>query len=780
MNSYFKFLSRNRLYAVIEAFGLSISLGFVLVLLCYAHTEFRVGKVRPESDKVYVVGTGNMFGMTKGTAEAFFHSVPEISSWTRYDWQSGINLMCDGEYFKVDAASADSNFFKIFSFALDGSARNEVLASKNEVLLSRSFAKRVFGSENPAGRVIEYSGESYTVVGTVEDFGPEDVFKPCDVWFNFDVLTAQYPEMDSFGSCQTFVTLLEGASPEEVASVLLDKYTDYWSFYKKDETDGGFLFGSTLTRLDKIYYIEGIDADVGPFRTGNRSIVEVLAILAIVLLVSAVFNYVNLTVALVTKRAPEMAMRRLLGESSAGIRMRYLSESVVFTFLSGIVGALLAWAVKPFFESVLDTEIVFCFSLSSIALAIGVLLVVSTLCALIPSSIANGFQPMDVVKGEFRFRSKNVFSKVFIVFQCAFSTLLLAISLTMFFQLRYLDRLPKGYESDEMIQMYTYQIARNMSELQALADRLAALPQVDVVAAASATPVNCGFNGVHEEGVEGISWIRNVMVDTVAFRLLGFKVKEQYCDPVPGMWYVDEDAAQRYNVSETQQYFGGTAYSKEYKCCGIVENFRCGNAIDKPEDDSHSGIEIIGGDSYVHGLLIKTNGDRKTAYESVMKACRDYCGESFGIQMDLPAKYLDDELDDALKGTWNMFRLVTVFMVIAILISSLGILAMSIYYTGQQCRHIALRKVFGADTFLAAWTLSKRFILLSSVASLLSVPLCDLALRRYLQGFVNAVPYPWHAIVIAVAATVLMTIITIAANTISAALRSPVVSLRKE
>ena len=73
MNSYFKFLSRNRLYAVIEAFGLSISLGFVLVLLCYAHTEFRVGKVRPESDKVYVVGTGNMFGMTKGTAEAFFH-----------------------------------------------------------------------------------------------------------------------------------------------------------------------------------------------------------------------------------------------------------------------------------------------------------------------------------------------------------------------------------------------------------------------------------------------------------------------------------------------------------------------------------------------------------------------------------------------------------------------------------------------------------------------------------------------------------------------------------
>lgn len=246
------------------------------------------------------------------------------------------------------------------------------------------------------------------------------------------------------------------------------------------------------------------------------------------------------------------------------------------------------------------------------------------------------------------------------------------------------------------------------------------------------------------------------------------------------MWYVDEDAAQRYNVSETQQYFGGTAYSKEYKCCGIVENFRCGNAIDKPEDDSHSGIEIIGGDSYVHGLLIKTNGDRKTAYESVMKACRDYCGESFGIQMDLPAKYLDDELDDALKGTWNMFRLVTVFMVIAILISSLGILAMSIYYTGQQSRHIALRKVFGADTFLAAWTLSKRFILLSSVASLLSVPLCDLALRRYLQGFVNAVPYPWHAIVIAVAATVLMTIITIAANTISAALRSPVVSLRKE
>lgn len=349
MNSYFKFLSRNKLYTAIEAFGLSISLGFVLLLLSYARTEFSVGKGRPESEKVYAIGSPDSFGMTKGTAGAFFHNVPEITSWTRYAWQQENSFMCEGEYYKTSAASVDSNFFKIFSYDLDGCRRDNVLVSENEVLLSRSFAKRLFGNDNPSGRGIEYSGKRYVVAGTVEDFGPSDVFKPCDVWFNFNVLTAQYPEMDNFGMCQTFVTIAESASPEDVAEELLERYVDYWPYYSKNEDSNALLHGSSLSRLDKIYSIESFDSSWGPFRTGNRRMVEILGLLAIALLFSAVFNYVNLTVALVSRRAKEMAMRRLLGESAAGIRMRYLYESSIFTFMSGIAGLLIAYAAKPFF-----------------------------------------------------------------------------------------------------------------------------------------------------------------------------------------------------------------------------------------------------------------------------------------------------------------------------------------------------------------------------------------------------------------------------------------------
>lgn len=779
MNSYFKFLSRNKLYTAIEAFGLSMSLGFVLLLLSYARTEFSVGKGRPESGKVYAIGSADSFGMTKGTAGAFFHNVPEITSWTRYAWQQENSFMCEGEYYKTSAASVDSNFFKIFSYDLDGCRRDNVLVSENEVLLSRSFAKRLFGNDNPSGRGIEYSGKRYVVAGTVEDFGPSDVFKPCDVWFNFNVLTAQYPEMDNFGMCQTFVTIAESASPEDVAEELLERYVDYWPYYSKNEDSNALLHGSSLSRLDKIYSIESFDSSWGPFRTGNRRMVEILGLLAIALLFSAVFNYVNLTVALVSRRAQEMAMRRLLGESAAGIRMRYLYESSIFTFMSGIAGLLIAYAAKPFFESLLNAGIVFDFTLPAVAVMVCFLLAISILCALIPSSMASAFQPVDVIKGEFRLRSKNVFSKVFIAFQCAFSTILVAASLTMFIQLGHLDRLPKGYETDGLIHIFTYRIANKMSGLQPLASRLAALPEVDVVSAANITPAKCGLNGVHEDGSERLSWIRNVAVDSVAFRLLGFEVKEQFCDPLPGMWYVDEETAARYGVNGEKQYFGGSASSPEYSCCGIVAGFRSGNVIDKPEDDSHNAVKILGDDSYVHGLLLKVSGDRKAAFDSVTRICREYCREIYGIPLELEAYYLDDVLDSALQDTRNMFRLVSVFMIFALLVSSLGILAMSIYYTEQHNRNIALRKVYGADLGSAVWTLSRGFILLSAAASLLSVPLCDIAVRKYLQNFHYAVQYPWYVLVIAVTATVVLTIITIAANTLAAASRNPVNVLKQ-
>ena len=145
--------------------------------------------------------------------------------------------------------------------------------------------------------------------------------------------------MDNFGNVQTFVTLADGVSPDAVREKLLDKYMGYWKeFYTRNGDDGGFLWGSSLTRLDKLYFSEL--ESYRPLRKGDKRTVEVLLLVAMILLVSAIFNYINLTVAQTGKRAKEMATRRLLGESSAGIVTRYLTESFLFTAGYRCVGGI--------------------------------------------------------------------------------------------------------------------------------------------------------------------------------------------------------------------------------------------------------------------------------------------------------------------------------------------------------------------------------------------------------------------------------------------------------
>lgn len=226
MKSYLRFLSRNKLYAAIEVMGLSLALGFIIILASYAKTEFSVGTKQPLSKEIYIIGTSDFFGMTLGTAEEFFPSIPEIKSWTRMSEVEGdgIYVTIGEDYYHVTSVALDTNFLKLFDYNLTGCSRDRILDSDDEVIISESFAKKAFSGENPVGRTIECGGKSRTIVGVLQDFGPSDVFKPADVFMSMELVNGYVQKMDQFGSVHTFVTLNEGANPDDVATKLLDKY----------------------------------------------------------------------------------------------------------------------------------------------------------------------------------------------------------------------------------------------------------------------------------------------------------------------------------------------------------------------------------------------------------------------------------------------------------------------------------------------------------------------------------------------------------------------------
>ena len=776
MKTFFKFLQRNKLYSAVEALGLSVALGFVILLMFYARTEFSVGARQPEAKNIYAIGMGESAGMTLGTGEEFFPSIPEIKSWTRVSAYGDADITVGEEYYAVKAAAIDTNFLDFFDYRITGCDLGRIVPGAQDALVSESFARKAFGGDDPVGKTFFLQGTQYTVSGTIEDFGAYDEFAHYDIFLNMSIMEGMLQRMDNFGMVQTFLTLQDGVSPDAVAEKLLDKYMAYWgSWYHRDNSNGAFIWGSTLTRFDKLYF-SGLDI-YNPLRKGDKKVVEILLLVALVLLVSAIFNYINLTVAQTGKRAKEMATRRLLGESSGSIVFRYIGESFVFTAGCFVIGCLLAVLLKGWFEGLLSTTIAMDADAVSIAAGVGLLLIVSVISALLPAALVSRFKPVDVVKGDFRLRSKMVFSKIFIVCQNVISTVLIAVSLTMLLQMNHMVNLPTGYETRDLISISTWSLGySNSNAQQALAERIAKLPQVEAVGKYTSAPIGCGSNGVHIEG-EDLSWLRMVQVDTTAFRLFGFKVLEQYSEPVYGSCWMTEDTKQRYGVSPEKPYVGD---GEANKCHGIIADFRVNNALDEPLPDSHCAVLLRDCSSMCFGLAIKTIGDHKEALDAVRGAWTEVAEEYLGVPKEPDAEYIDDYLRDSLTGKRNTMTLVMTFMLLAILISALGLLAMAVYYTGQQSREIALRKIFGSDINQAAMKLSKSFIIMTLAAVVIAVPISFWAMNLYLSDFYNRIDLPWWAIIVAALLTFIISAVSIAAQTLKTAHANPVETLRQQ
>ena len=779
MKSYFKFLSRNKLYTAIEAFGLSVALGFVVILGAYAMMEYGVGKGNEKAKEIYAVGTGDYLGMTWGTAQEFFPSIPEIKEWTRVATANNIPGFMVGEtFFKTDAYCVDPNFFDFFGYDVCGCRRDRVLTSENEAIVSESFAAKAFGNGDAIGKTLKYDTITFRITGVMPDFCKSDIFEPYDVMVSMKYAEKLTAKMDNFGETVPFIRLDKDADPAKVSEKLLDKYVDYWKdFEYSRENDGKFLWGSTIVRLDKLYFST---ISNWKFRQGDKKLVDILLAVALVLLVCAIFNYINLTVAQAGKRAKEMATRRLLGESVWGVVVRYFKESALFTSVCFIIGLLLALCLLPVFNDMLKTQISLQVSPLVLLVIVAALLVISTVCGIIPSMVVSRFNPIDVVKGSLRIKNKMWFSKLFITAQGVVSTVLIALGLTMTLQMHHLYTLSYGYNKEDIIMAYTNDVGYSLDKQMVLANRLKALPEVVEATPGGGTPLQCGANGVHDVNDKVLSWVAMCRLDSTAMKMLGIKVIEQYCEPTEGKVWVTESGKRFWGISAKKPYFGVKNGKPEYECCGVIADYRAGTAMPNAMDKCYNGIMVAPHDGYFYTMLIKTRGDHDKALAAVKNTCSMVTKEVRGMPLEMNCKYIDDILSDGLKTQRNTMSLVLTFMLVSILISALGMFAMSVYYGEQQRKQIALRKVMGATVASAVWTLSRRFLVMSLVAIILAMPLSIKAMRHYLQDFTYQIPMPWWVLAVAALFTLVIAFVSIISRTLKVATANPVESIKTE
>ena len=784
MKSYFVFLSRNKLYAAIQLSGLAVTMGFIILLISFARTEFSVGRNQSLSDEIYVAGSGDDISLPVNTPSLLFSGMPGIRDWVRIGQAGSMDIRHGDGRLMVRTLAVDTAFFKFFDYELRGTDRRRVMAAADEVIVSESFARKMFPGKDPVGQTLtDAGGQTFTVVGVTEDFDADDLFP------HVDMLTSMMAEEQRFGHGNfrftIFVRLANGVAPEDARQSFLEQAMKQWDCWQSEKGEGyTFLWGASMTPLKDIYFssIQG-----GAVRHGNRDMVVALGLMALVLLVSAVFNYINLTMAQVGKRAKETATRRLLGDTIPMVVGRHFAEALIFVLGSFACAGILALVLRPWFEGLVDTRVYFFVDVWTVLGTAMLTFSIAFVAGLLPAMIASRFKPIDVMKGSFRFYNRKWLSRVFIVLQNCISTTLIAIGLTMALQMHHLDTLPMGYDTEGIVEIRTFDLYKRLDELQPLVNALKALPEVKDVGNAATLPYSCEYNGVHIPDGSGeatqTSWISQSRMDSTSFKMLGFKVIEQYCVPEEDYLWISEETRNRYGVSADRPYFGGQA-GNDHRVCGVIKDYRSCDAMKKPMDDSHGVVQVFNSGNFSVSLLVELHRLDKAKADETLAKIKSICGkasvELCGVDKNLRVRRLADALAEPLEKQHNITTLVLCFMGISVLISALGMLGMSISYAEQNSKQIALRRVMGATLGNAVWELARPFLLLSLLAALIALPFAIMAIQRYLEDFYNRIDFPWWMVAMSVVASLLISFVSVVWHSFTVANRNPVESIRTE
>ena len=812
MKSYLKFLSRNKLYTVIEAVGLAVSLAFVILIGSYVVQQYEVAHESPQWKRTFVLGSDDFLGLTYWDKEELEMNIPEVEAATHAAmlWQPVIQK--GEEPVQASGIEADADFFKVFPeyHLLEGSLEDFV--GKEDVLISASLARKIAdqvgndatvtpGSTSTVtpgstgsliGTVIKVDKTDRTIKGIYADFDGA-FFMPADVITNISNSWAleQGKVFNSIGNYTTWFRVREDADLDEVQAkvkALLHKnYDASWAVEKVDSWKA--------YRMDEAFFFTG--SSNGLTRTGNVQMLRLLTVVVLLLLLSAIFNYVNLSLALTGKRAKEMATRRLLGADRTGILWKYIGESVAFTAVCFAAALLLADLLAPMVNSLVsnsdpdelmlvgDTSVRLSFMMTPgyvLAYLAGIL-VLGVINGLLPAFAASRYEPIDVIKGTLRRRNKMILNKVFIVVQNVLSVFLIAMALVMEVQMRHMLTRPMHAATDNLY--YIEHSAENYDAMRLFKDKVERLPFVTKAGVGRGIPglinMTMGIKVDEEHRVD----MPVIVCDSTYFQLLGMEVEEDFGHPLTHSLWMSRSAFNAAAVSDTS-----TVFPRRIRMNGAQPEFIGGVIHDFPARPASEGSINPNGSVivtrveelyYADCLLIGTTGEDKSYEDQILQAYREFRLETAGVEE--PAwryGFIKDINRKQLAPVKRTLRLVELFAVLSVLIALLGLLAMSTYFADENTKQIAVRKVFGSDVSHETWRTVRSYMVLTGIACVIGIPLAIWAARLYLQRFAYRVEgYGW-VFVVAVLISLAIAFGTVLWQTLKAARTNPAIELKKE
>ncbi len=779
---------KQKMFSLINILGLTIGITCCLMIYLFILNEMSYDKFHANAKDIYrVMRVGSINGekreipwLSPPYATALVNDFPDAV-------QQSVRVSPDNDLITYQNISfnekhiylTDDNFFTFFSFPLLKGNPAIVLKDPKSIVLTASAAKKYFGNEDPIGKVLQMNKSmQLKVTGIAKDVPVNshldfDMIVPIsnfknDGWFN------QWPSNSLF----TYIQLKPGASPEQLSKrfpQFMDKYMG------KYYAESGFKMDLKINAFKDIYFEKETPFD--NVKHGNKKMVYIFMSIAILILLIACINFMNLSTARATERAKEVGLRKVMGAVRKQLIGQFILESFIVTTIAAILAVLLLQLVMPAYNNLLGYSLPGFWSNPWLYLfLLAVILIVGLLAGSYPALLLSSFSPIESLKGKLRVgKNGAIFRKALVVFQFGISVLLIISITVIMSQMHYMKNTDLGFRQDQaMIVRFDNDDIRKHS-LQ-FKNELLRNTAVQSVSLMSGEPG--GFHdsyGFEAEGKPGGRLLLNTeYTDFDYVKTLGLTViaGRDFSSAFP----TDTAHAAIINHSAAMKlgYTPQEAVGKWIK--NLTRDTIRRSIVGVVEDFHYMSLkEPIG------SLVITPGTDKRLALVKLrspnMQAAINDCKKAYtSLVSSYPFEYsfLDEKFSQLYKTEIRQQSILSVFSIIAICIACLGLFGLASYTAVKRTKEIGVRKVLGSSIQNIVVLLSKDLLKPVFAGTVIAIPVAYYFMAKWLQGFAYRVPIHWWMFAGAAAVAVIIALATVSVQAVKAALANPVKSLRTE
>lgn len=810
LKNYFLVALRNlwkhRGYTLINIFGLTIGLASTVFILLYVINELTYDRFHEKSEQIYRVWISGSMPATEmrhavsspPMAEALLNDYPEVEQSVRLRKAGGwIVKKGDVTYSETDEdfLFADSTFFDVFSFKLLKGDPQTCLKEPRSIVLTEKYARKYFGDEDPMGQTIKMEQDTNVsvITGVMEDF-PQNSHFHCNMLGSLSTLGNSRSTNWLNHNYYTYVVLREGTDPVEFESGLremLIKYVgpmleQFLGVDVQQFEESGNSYGYKLQKLTDIHLHSDLQYEHEP--NGNPLYVYVFLVAAIMMLVMAGVNFMNLATARSTTRAREVGLRKVVGSRRSQLIAQFLTESVLLSLMALVAAVALVYLFLPGYNNMIQLNLQFdIFSHSwIIPLLIIFAILVGVAAGSYPALILASFKPAAVFSSENSRAGKNLLRSILIVLQFTVTIVILVGTIVVNRQLHYMQNKEIGFEKENLLLIHRSDLLKD--RIDAFKEQVEQNANVMVAANANSIPSTEYSDNAH--------WLEGWNRDEI-FTLATTRVSYDF-DQAMGLEMVSGRFFSRDMPSDSS---GVVINEAAVRALGLEEplNNRFMEPGEDGEEDQFSPIIGVVKDYHFASLQSEIapmamhfmpgnyegyitirlgNGNQAETLTFLEGIWNEFISEA-------PFEYswMDERFDKLFATERRTSQILLVFSVLSIFITCLGLLGLISYTTNQRTREIGIRKIMGASVQIVMRLLSKEVINLLIISGLISIP-AYFGAKAWLQKFAYHINFQAGVffLVLFLVSTVvlLLAMVTVSFHSYRAATANPAESIRSE